>query len=270
MAPSKRKNLQLRIISAIVILLPSFFAIQQGSPYFNILLGLFGLAMTWEWVRLCSNDTFGLGGYVFAGGLVCLCFFPLMIPDWGNEEAYFLLFATMLGVFFTSLWHPHKILLSFGVLYLGLGLLGFLSLQAESWLMIVWLCGCVVVTDTGAYIAGTTIGGAKIAPKISPNKTWAGLLGGMAAAACISFVIAFIVDWHAPFILAILAAVIALVAQAGDFFESHIKRKFGKKDSSHLIPGHGGVLDRMDGMLSASLFFTLLLLVTDRAILSWF
>ncbi|WP_366146157.1 phosphatidate cytidylyltransferase [Erythrobacter sp.] len=117
----------------------------------------------------------------------------------------------------------------------------------------------VIAVDVGAYFVGRAIGGPKIAPKLSPSKTWAGLGGGAAAASCV--IIAVVVSGWVPdmgetasvtaILLAIAAGVvIAVVAQSGDFFESWMKRRAGVKDSSHLIPGHGGVFDRVDGFLA--------------------
>ena len=116
----------------------------------------------------------------------------------------------------------------------------------------------VIATDTGAYFSGRTIGGPKIAPKISPSKTWAGLFGGMLAAGLTS---AGTFIWNAgeaawsPMLAIAFAigAVLAVVAQAGDFLESWLKRKAGVKDSSNLIPGHGGVFDRVDGLLPVAI-----------------
>lgn len=116
----------------------------------------------------------------------------------------------------------------------------------------------VIATDTGAYFSGRTIGGPKIAPRISPSKTWAGLLGGMLAAGLVS---AGMFVWNTGeaelrpmlFIAFAIGAVLAVLAQAGDFFESWLKRRAGVKDSSNLIPGHGGVFDRVDGLLPVAI-----------------
>ena len=116
----------------------------------------------------------------------------------------------------------------------------------------------VVATDVGAYFSGRTIGGSKIAPKISPSKTWAGLGGGMLAAGLVS---AGTFAWNTGelvfrpmlFIAFTIGAALAVIAQAGDFFESWLKRKAGVKDSSKLIPGHGGVFDRVDGLLPVAI-----------------
>ena len=128
--------------------------------------------------------------------------------------------------------------------------------------------GVVIFTDTGAYFTGRTIGGPKIAPRISPSKTWAGLFGGMAFAALwlagVAGVFFYTAGYHTWSELidvawddmtgaALVGALLAVVAQAGDFFQSWLKRKAGVKDSSNLIPGHGGVFDRIDGMLAVAL-----------------
>jgi phosphatidate cytidylyltransferase len=115
-----------------------------------------------------------------------------------------------------------------------------------------WLLGAVWATDIFAFVAGRSFGGRKLAPSISPGKTWSGLAGGVAAAALVS--VAFVgwvaADWLE---LAVWGGLIAVAAQAGDLLESAMKRRFGLKDSSHLIPGHGGILDRVDGLLAALL-----------------
>jgi phosphatidate cytidylyltransferase len=105
-------------------------------------------------------------------------------------------------------------------------------------------------TDIFAYFAGRSIGGLKLAPAISPNKTWAGLIGGMAGAGALGWAAADVFDL--PPIFAFIGAPMGAVAQAGDLYESWVKRKAGVKDSGRILPGHGGVLDRVDGLLAAT------------------
>jgi phosphatidate cytidylyltransferase len=128
--------------------------------------------------------------------------------------------------------------------------------------VVLWLFGAVWGTDIGAYTVGKWLRGPRIAPAISPNKTWAGLAGGMVLAALWSIAWASYVD--SPLALAAgYGAVAAIVAQAGDFLLSFAKRRFGVKDSSGLIPGHGGVLDRIAGLLTTGPALALLLLSTN-------
>ena len=152
-----------------------------------------------------------------------------------------------------------------GGAYIGIAAWGLASFAPYH---IVGVLGVVIFTDTCAYFAGRSIGGPKIAPRISPSKTWAGLAGGMTGSALwLEAYMAFAhnaggaVRWADNFGLtlaealgwALVGAVLAIAAQAGDFFESWLKRKAGVKDSSRLIPGHGGVFDRIDGMLPVAL-----------------
>jgi phosphatidate cytidylyltransferase len=152
-----------------------------------------------------------------------------------------------------------------GAIYFALGA-GVLAGAAD--FLIVLIVGTVVFTDTFAYFTGRALGGPKIAPAISPSKTWAGLLGGMAGAALWVVLWLVAIDGHIAGprfdfgwrmsganlgTAALLGAGLAVLAQAGDFFESWLKRRAGVKDSSKLIPGHGGVFDRIDGMLPVAI-----------------
>jgi phosphatidate cytidylyltransferase len=161
-----------------------------------------------------------------------------------------------------------NVLLRLAAIVAGAGYFGLaaqIMVGAGSFLLIL-VIGITIATDTGAYFTGRAIGGPKIAPRISPSKTWAGLAGGMAASAAWVFLWAKAIDAQLPWIdppfeislnmsLAntaggiALGALMAVVAQAGDFFESWLKRRAGVKDSSRLSPGHGGVFDRIDGLI---------------------
>lgn len=125
--------------------------------------------------------------------------------------------------------------------------------------LVLYVLFAVWATDIGAYFAGRTIGGAKLAPTISPGKTWAGLGGGMAAAGVVGGLSFLFSPYPTKLWWAILLAILlAAVAQAGDLFESWLKRRAGVKDSSALIPGHGGLLDRVDGLMFTIPLFALL------------
>jgi phosphatidate cytidylyltransferase len=115
---------------------------------------------------------------------------------------------------------------------------------------VIWIVLCVWATDIGAYFVGRSAGGAKLAPRISPGKTWSGLLGGMAWAAVASAAVGYAFGLGETLHLAAVGAGIAVVDQIGDLAESGVKRQAGVKDSGTLIPGHGGLLDRIDGLVA--------------------
>lgn len=128
-------------------------------------------------------------------------------------------------------------------------------------MLIVW------ATDIGAYFAGRQIGGPKLAPVISPNKTWAGLGGGVGAAFITAGILHFILPYPTSFLgSVILGAVLAIVSQIGDLFESWMKRRVGVKDSGTLIPGHGGLLDRIDGLIFTIPLFTAIVAIAGSSL----
>ena len=161
-----------------------------------------------------------------------------------------------------------------GALYVAGAALAMMQvrLNYDMWTVLVAFLFPVIAVDVGAYFAGRTIGGPRIAPSISPSKTWAGLFGGMIAASIITVSIE-VFDFGPTtptgftmggIGLAMLSgALIAIIAQGGDFFESWMKRRAGVKDSSNLIPGHGGVFDRLDGFVAV--FFVLFLVAVVPA-----
>ena len=145
---------------------------------------------------------------------------------------------------------------SVGIPYLALPLLALFYLRAEpsfGFLALIWLLVVIWATDSFAYFAGRLIGGPKLS-RFSPKKTWAGLGGGAAGAALASAVVVILAKLPVVWVPVLLAAIVAVVSQMGDIFESALKRHFNVKDSSNLIPGHGGILDRIDGLMFAALF----------------
>ncbi len=254
-APGSRSALWLRVVSALAITPPILAAVHFGTPYVEILVALVALVMAWEWGRLCGGGRLGASGVLLIAlvlaGLACGVFAGLL-------AATALAAAGGLGL---ALWHDRHdrkaaLWLAAGAVYLPLSCLGFLKLRlgSEDGLAIAyWVLAAVWATDTGAYAAGRNLGGPKLAPAISPNKTWSGLAGGVLAAGLVGVLAVLLWHWPNPWIMIAASSGLALVAQAGDLFESLLKRRFGVKDASQLIPGHGGLLDRVDGLLAASL-----------------
>jgi phosphatidate cytidylyltransferase len=131
-------------------------------------------------------------------------------------------------------------------------------------LLVVW------ASDIGAYVAGRAIGGPRLAPSVSPGKTWSGAVGGLVAAATVGFAASVILgDGRISWRPATFAVLVGFVSQAGDLFESHLKRHFGVKDSGSMIPGHGGLLDRVDAMLTAAPATALLALILRPGVGLW-
>ncbi len=164
-----------------------------------------------------------------------------------------------------------------GVYYAGFPAIALIWIRSDAaygWLAILYLFAIVWTTDSAAYLFGRWIGGPKLAPRISPKKTWAGLIGGALSAGIAGLVFAQVAGREFSGWLGVLAIGLALMAQLGDLGESAMKRLFGIKDSSGLIPGHGGVLDRIDGLIFAAIAAALLAWAIDpanpgRALLLW-
>lgn len=163
------------------------------------------------------------------------------------------------------------VLYAFGVPYIALPALSLVWLRsdpASGFETILWLLCVVWATDIGAYAFGRIIGGPRLAPRFSPKKTWAGLIGGMISAAAVG---AGMAAWLGLSVMGfgLLSAGLAVVSQAGDLFESWVKRRFNVKDSSNIIPGHGGVLDRVDGVLPVAVVVAVLAMGLGGGIVTW-
>ena len=171
------------------------------------------------------------------------------------------------GLAFITFYHykagarflPSFLLLS-GPVYIGTGMAAILALAKFTPLLLLWALLVVWTTDTAAYITGNLVGGPKLVPRISPGKTWSGLAGGSMAGSALGVTLAPYcqIPVHNEMALSCFAILITLVAHGGDILESGAKRLFKAKDSSHLVPGHGGLLDRMDSLLLVALFLVTL------------
>lgn len=190
------------------------------------------------------------GGVVFIGGwlllLALMAIAVLMDKEW-----------QALRPDNSLLWQ------AFGIAYIALPIISALALRDLSLMALLFPVALIIATDTGAYFAGRSIGGAKLAPRISPNKTWAGLIGGMVAASAVALMLYPLMPLPNTALSAILVGCFtALLGQAGDLFESWLKRRKGLKDSGSLLPGHGGILDRLDSYATVLPFFLLYLVIS--------
>lgn len=262
-----------RIVSAGVLAPPVLLIVYVGSPFVEALVAAAAGLMTWEAVKAVQGRTrswltAGLpalaGAILLAGGFLA------------HETALVLLPAAGLAVV-AAIPRPGNMILGAAVVYIGLCCLAFLWLRglAESGLAVVaWLIAGVWATDIGAFFVGRAVGGVKLAPHVSPGKTWSGLLGGLACAAAVSVGCGLawadvrtglLLPQPGTAALAVAGVVLAIVSQGGDLLVSAFKRYFGIKDTSRIIPGHGGVLDRADGLLAASLCLAAVMLVRQGA-----
>jgi|APSaa5957512535_1039671.scaffolds.fasta_scaffold55604_2 phosphatidate cytidylyltransferase len=258
-----------RVLSALVLIPVVLGLLYLGGLSFALLIAVVAILMAGEWDRLTGGAGFGIMGLGTGAALILVLALGYMgRGDWALLAL--LPGAVVLALLsrFTGQKMTWPVL---GLLWLGLPVLALLVLRmgeggmaAVSWLFLsVWSC------DTGAYFAGRGIGGPKLAPRISPNKTWAGLLGGMAAAGLVSVLLALYLSWDNMVLFAVLGAVLAAISQCGDLAESWVKRTFDVKDSGTIIPGHGGILDRVDGVLFAAPVVALMSMLPGLGLLPW-
>ncbi|MFQ5958061.1 MAG: phosphatidate cytidylyltransferase, partial [Alphaproteobacteria bacterium] len=222
-----------------------------------------------EWSRLCNDGAAAVGAAIIAGAAV-----PVAIAALAGADFALVAAAAVAGVVFAVAWATgaRRLWSAAGVVYVSIPCIALVWLRADQGLgreTIFWLFAVVWTTDTGAYFAGRGLGGPKLAPRISPQKTWAGLAGGVVCAALTGAATAALLGLPNPAPVVLLSAALAFVAQAGDLGESMVKRRFGAKDSGQLIPGHGGVLDRLDGLMTAAPAVAAGMLLGGEGVLAW-
>jgi len=259
-----------------MILAPFFLGVVYiGDLLFVLFIAVLMAAMSYEWRQLCN-----VGKFDFTG---IFCVFATFITVMSSH-----FFDVLIVVILMVLWIGLLVLLSrlntsikgrfqnwmlMGMLLIGstgIGLVWLREINGRGLEIVFWLICTIWTTDIFAFLFGRSLKGPKLAPSISPNKTWSGLLSGVSCAALLGFLWSYgIADSKNWLILPILGGGTALLAQLGDLSVSKVKRRFGVKDSGKLIPGHGGLLDRMDGFLGAVPFFALSLAVSKGDVSPW-
>jgi len=263
--------MRMRILSALVLAPVALAAVYVGRPVFDLLVLGAALIMAWEWTRLTGGGRFGWTGFC----LTAVCALAVLVVTLEIPILVLpILLAGATAVCGVAHWRGHErpIWAGAGVLYIGLPTTAILVLRSNSdsgLITVLWLLVVVWATDIGAFFAGRLIGGPKLAPKISPNKTWAGLAGGILLAGTAGAVLAGIVDSANATVPAVAGGLFAVVAQTGDLIESGIKRIFGVKDASDLIPGHGGLMDRVDGIVAVAPTVVLANWLWGGTLLTW-
>jgi phosphatidate cytidylyltransferase len=271
-APGRSASaLRQRIASALVLAPIGLAAAWFGPPLLSIVVAIAAGLMAWEWGRLCRVGRSG-GGLIIAA-IVIVVVVSVAAATFAMPRpalAVAVLGSAVVGAL--SRGSFQALLVGAGMLWIALPSIALIWLALDprtGWATTLWILAVVWATDTGAFAAGRTFGGPRLAPRFSPNKTWSGLLGGVVCAALVGGAAGLLLDSAYVVPLMLLSGVLAVVAQAGDLVESIAKRHFGVKDSSGLIPGHGGLLDRLDGMLTVIPAVALLTLFGGGSVLTW-
>lgn len=266
-------DLKPRVMSALVMAAVGAFSVWSGGLWFIALIAISSGLMMWELVRMIApvQTQVPTQSHTPTRALV-----PVQTPipiQMGVISALAVTLSALLPVFYlaplllapvligvTLVKERRGLFVPYALLILLAGY-GFIYLRQDLGLIwMLWLLLVVIISDVGGYLAGRMLGGPKFWPAISPKKTWSGTVAGWIGAALIGFYFSSSYDlWGG---LALVSVLVAFAAQMGDIAESAIKRKTGIKDSSNLIPGHGGFMDRFDGMLGASVLVVLLVLLT--------
>lgn len=268
------REIGLRVASGLVLAALALALVKIGSWPFLGLIAVAGTLAAWEWSGLVGGKMAKPAFAIHAVAL--LCAIALTATGQGAYGLVALFAGTILTAFvagsgLAAAWAGA------GVLYVGLPAMALVWLRmgdASGWAAVWFLFLIVWSTDTGAYVIGRSFGGPRLAPRISPNKTWSGALGGIAISAGVAYLFALWLEGTSPAVLVLVAILLSIVAEAGDLAESAIKRRFKVKDAGHLIPGHGGLLDRVDALLFAAVAAALLALIRGpyepaKALLIW-
>jgi phosphatidate cytidylyltransferase len=226
--------------------------------------------MSREWVRIVHREPFGwhfgLHVLALAASQILLA---LNLADWALSA---ILFVALIGNVVAQRLGQRGLWVVLGIIYIAvpcLALVWLRQLPLYGLETVIWLFAVVWSTDSAAYIAGSAFGGPKLAPLISPKKTWTGAIAGLAAGVGISILLAELAGMTASAQFIGASLVLSFLTQCGDLAESFLKRTFGVKDASDLIPGHGGALDRLDGLIFATLGLAAFVVLTKGSPVAW-
>ena len=263
-ADARWSDLRKRVASALVLVPLAIGCLWWGGVPFVLIVCCAALGMGREWAMLCHGGVWRLPGAILALSLLAVA----VLTGIGLPLAA----LAALGIAGAALCWSGRVF-AFGAPYIGVAVIAMIWLRADpvaGFSNVLFLLLIVWASDIGAYVVGRLCGGRKLAPAISPGKTWSGAGGGLIAAIAAAGIVAICLDpaasiWRAG----LLGAILGVTAQVGDLFESGIKRYFGVKDSGQSIPGHGGLLDRLDAVLLAAPVAAMLALSAGRGAMVW-
>jgi phosphatidate cytidylyltransferase len=242
-----------RVVTATALAVPAAAALILGPPFLPVFIGAIAAVMAWEWVRVTGAAVFGVTG----GTLATLLVGAVAVAAFGRFPwAYAIVLAAVPIVYAVARARAreHALPIAAGAIYIGVPALSLLWLYARPEIgraFVIWLISVVIACDVGAYFVGRALRGPKLAPRISPGKTWSGAVGGVAAAIAVGLALGTALELAPVGALAGAALVFAVVSEMGDLLESGVKRAFRVKDASGILPGHGGMMDRVDGIVAA-------------------
>jgi phosphatidate cytidylyltransferase len=255
-------NLKSRIVSGTVLAAVAFALAWAGPMPFAALVLVVALFISWEWGRMVRGVSADLAFLVHAVAVAA----AVALAAAGYAALGLAVLVTAAIILVPLVFGRGARLSALGVFYVGLPAVSLLWLRLEApygLAAVLFIFAIVWSSDIAAFVAGRLIGGPKLWPSISPNKTWAGLIGGVSAGAGAAAVVALFLAEASPLRLALTGLGLSLIAQMGDLAESALKRLFGLKDASDLIPGHGGFMDRMDSIIAVAVAAALLALAVD-------
>jgi phosphatidate cytidylyltransferase len=257
-------DLKPRLIAGAVMAAVALALAYAGPKPFALLVIAVALIMCWEWGRVVRGEEFGLAFVVHAGTIIVAGVLAAV-----GLSALGVVAVAIGGIILLVMpLGPRRAMSAAGVAYVGFPTVAMLWLRADvslGFVAILFIFAIVWGSDIGAFAAGRTIGGPKLWPRVSPNKTWAGFLGALTTGLVSGLIFAQVVPGSSSLVLGTNGVLLAFVAQMGDLAESALKRQFGIKDSSAIIPGHGGVMDRTDSTVAVSVAVSILALLVNPA-----
>lgn len=254
------RNLQQRVTSGVIMVLVALTLVYVGQSAFALLVIAIALVMSWEWGHLVR----GTSADVAFGVHACAVASAIALGAWGLAGLGLCVLGAGIAAILPLTIGQRSRLSAIGIAYVGLAGLALVWLRQDpghGFAAVVFLFLVVWTTDTMAFVVGRAVGGPKLWLAISPNKTWAGFLGGIMSSGVLSALYAGLISGATSSRLGLIGLVLGIVAQGGDLAESALKRAFGVKDASTLIPGHGGVMDRMDGIVTVAMAAALMGLI---------
>lgn len=260
-APSRFANLGVRLASAAAMAVVALGALFLGFPFWPLLVLCLAMGTAWEWNRMLSRS-----GRVEASALIAGLAVVTGLAAFGQVAIAVVISIVGVVVLLTLGTGPGRKTHAAGMLYFGLPSIALIWLAADpphGALAMLLVMVVVWMTDSAAFFTGRMIGGPKLWPSVSPNKTWAGSLGGLAGGVAAGVIYATLAGVQALVSVGLLSFGLSVACQAGDLLESGIKRRFDRKDTSGLIPGHGGLMDRLDGLIGAVLLAAIVALIVS-------